>query len=478
MSFTKKKWVIVLIAAMIGIIVGFVTPEIYGLTHNGRILLGIFVFTVICWVGVDVAWPSLLSITLIALLQLTTTTSVLQASYGAMLVGIMISAMFVTYPFEKMGILDYLSCWVLTRKFIIGHPYVFFLIVTILGTLLSGVSNLLPYFALMPLIIIICKRLEVKKGDRFYTATFFALLLGGGMGEAYLPFAKATYLVGSAIFGALGFTDNILSSFMSWSVPLMFINWAITLLLIKVVIRPNVSCFSNYDIDLLKERMQGFKWTSQRIMVIILFLFFVVTQILPIWAQKGGIFQFFSVRTMLPVGYMLGLIYLLVPFTNEKTGLKEPTIKFKEFTSEFPWGLILFLACTSMYGTLLNSPDFGISGMLTGILQKLTGGMTVMTVMILAMLFALILTNVMSNSVVVMVGISVFLPILSTYGINPAFAAAIIIFCATSAIATPAGCPTTPMVIGPHIEQKNMYPVYIFVGIVAVEMIIIMKLFI
>lgn len=464
MTYTKKDWLNYLVALILAVAAYFVVPAAGGLTDLGRIVVALLVFDIYCWIAIDTVISSLITITAVMVMQLLPTASVLQSSFGSLLVGILFAPVLVSIPLTELGIMDYVSCWFLSRKSIIGRPYLYFLMIGVASYVLSSISVMISLFSVMPLVVAICQQLGVKKGDKFYTASFLMLLWTVFTGEAYFPFAKSIYITGTSIFGAFGFSDD-LGAYMRWSVPLAIVNLLVALLIIKLVVRPDTSCFSKYDRTMLLDRMKAVKFDKRAVVVLILFILFIISVLLPIFKDSSAFCAYLNTCTMLPFGFVVALCYFLIPFGPER----KPLLDFKKTMSEYPWGLALFLSCTMLLTALMTSADFGVTTAAASLLSPLTGKMGAAGVTILAVVLVFVLTNVMSNTVALAVVLPTFLPII--VGMNDSVVTPLAFFMAVDFTAVcgfifrPAQ-PPTPLVIGPHISQKENLLPSILMGVV------------
>lgn len=465
MTYTKKDWLNYLVALILAIAAYFVIPVAGGLTELGRVVVALLIFDIYCWITIDTVISSLITITAVMVMQLLPTASILQSSFGSLLVGILFAPVLVSIPLTELGIMDYVSCWFLSRKSISGRPYLYFLMIGVAAYVLGALGGvMIALFSVMPLVVAICQQLGVKKGDRFYTASFLMVLWTVFTAEAYFPFAKSIYITGTSIFSAFGFSDD-LGAYMRWSVPLVIVNLLVALLIIKLVVRPDTTCFDKYDREILLVRMKQVKFGSKAVVALVLFALFVLCIVLPIFKDSSALCAYLNKCTMLPFGFVVTLCYFLIPFGEEH----KPMLDFKKTMSEYPWGLALFLSCTMLLTSLMTNPDFGVTTAAASLLSPLTGKMGAAGVTILAVVLVFVMTNVMSNTVALAIVLPTFLPIIMEMNdsvITPlAFFMAVDFTAVCGFIFRPAQ-PPTPLVIGPHISQKDNLLPSIIMGIV------------
>ena len=86
---------------------------------------------------------------------------------------------------ENMGLTDYLANWFITRKFLIGRPYLFTFFILLGAYLISAfVSTFAAIFVFWGIIYSICKKVGYKPYDKYPTLMVFGVIFMAQIGKA------------------------------------------------------------------------------------------------------------------------------------------------------------------------------------------------------------------------------------------------------------------------------------------------------
>lgn len=115
----------IIVAVLLFLLIRFLVPVSEVMLERDVISLGLFVATVYLWVTVAVDWPSLLSLALFILFGVYTPTEIYQISFGNTTVPMIILCLVLNEILIKAKVMDNITSWLVTRKIVVGKPYVF-----------------------------------------------------------------------------------------------------------------------------------------------------------------------------------------------------------------------------------------------------------------------------------------------------------------------------------------------------------------
>lgn len=79
---SKKNYIILAVAVIIGAAIQLFVPAVGGLTPAGVSMLAVFIPTIILWIGIGTGWTSFLALTVLALMQVLDGQTVFNTAWG------------------------------------------------------------------------------------------------------------------------------------------------------------------------------------------------------------------------------------------------------------------------------------------------------------------------------------------------------------------------------------------------------------
>lgn len=461
------------IAVLMGICIYFFMPEANGLTHAGVSLLSVFIPTIYLWLICGTGWTSLLSITMVVLLQVYDGTSAYMTLWGNICAAAVIPFLMISTVLEESGAFEWIVKWIISRKCIHGRP-ILFLIMMIFSMVIISVFTAPQVVAVLffNLLSEVTAAIGYKKEDSFYTS--YGLVIGwiSQICDGVLIWGRPYLLTMIAVVSGLGFTKFTVMTYFQFALFYLLLAVVVILCIVKFWIRPDLSKFVNYDDAKIRRELKE-NPISKRGKIAL------AGMVLILSCYVLASFQtYFSKITI--AGSVTLICALLCVITVDG----KPVMDLNKAASKVPWSMIFFLGAIMFYAGTVGSDVYGISTCLQNILSPMIGNMPVFVAIFMGLTFASIATNFCSNSVSGVVVCSSFIPaLMSISGMETgqilAFACGVIAICGT-AICTVSACPTMSIVysdIGIQYNGTAKYSACLCASMVLITTCILIPIF-
>lgn len=480
-SVAAKKdftWLFVFIYLAIVALFFFVIPPIAPITEAGMRLLGVFIAAIFGWsIAQSEIWPSLLTFILLPFVGLTNLPGILGLTWGTDTFLIIIFMMILVGFLESSGATVYVASFLMSRKFLLGHPWrLIFMIFLIAWILSSFCGNFPGMFITWSFIYSICKALGYKPYEKFSNLLIFGVGVMGALSLSALPWAGNSLVILNAYAASSGTPVNY-AHYLAYSLPYGLFSILGFLLLCKFVFRMDVSKLKDFKPDFIAK--EDLVLTPQRKIALIatgvLILMFVVPGILP----AGN-----PVKTFLDsFGLTLKVIIIFFALSLIKVD-GQKVFDFHQLASKnVPWNMVMMCVGILSFVGLLGKPEAGISAFLGQVLTPLFQNTSVVFFFAITVLVTLILTNFMINMVVAVIMIAAVVPISATLGVAPLQIVYLITIVCTIAFMLPAASAASCVLFAntAWIKAKDIYlysvPTIIMLALVAVIWNVILFMF-
>ncbi len=412
-----KKLINLLIAALIFVGIKLFLPAANGLTDKGVSVIGLFVATIYAWTTIGIDWVSFLVIILFACIGLMTPAQMYAASFGNWLIPFLIVALILNASLAESGFTKRIFNWFITRKVVIGRPWLFvcyFLFAVYVVSLFMDMVTV-PLIC-FPMAEELFKQLGYEKGDKFPKIICLGILTCVPLGFAATPISHTIPII---IIGMIGVDFGVNISVLSWmaiGIPVTLIMFGILMLLIRFVLKPDVSKLVNFDIEKVKAEMKPMdkkeKMISGAFALVVLFWLLpdLGVSIIP----KFAVF----IRN-------LGLVAAPVIAISVLCVVKikgETVIDFPKTLSKVNWSLIITVACMFVLSNGLTHSDAGIIVFLKNVFSPILSSSGGWMCLVIVTLWVVILTNFIADFVTITMVYSVVIPLiiaLPQLGLNP-----------------------------------------------------------
>lgn len=452
----RTKLIRLAVIAAISLLIKFLIPVSYDLTPQGITYLAIFIGTVLCWIFVGSAWPSLLSMAMLLMTGTLDIGTIGATGWGSMLVMSLICSMVVAGKLQEFGVLRYIARWMISRKIVHGRPYVFAVVWALAIYAIVGLSggHVIAYLLFIPLAHDLCDEIGVKKGDSFYMMLILLTLWTGIIAESVFPFCSMTDLTGIGILSGMGYPLSTVGYLERSIIPGILVPILMSQIVIRFILKPDTTLFDNYDDEAKRLELKQEHVSREGKITITFFL---------MWIIFGG---------MLPGMHALGLIsswasqvgiagfnFLMVGVLCIVLVNKKPIVSAKD-AANIPWTIIIFMSAIMTFSATIASENFGIVSTVTKVIFPAAMKLSLPAVVIVGAILVTLLSNFISNTVTCVIGISVFIPLIQQMGASDSVvycvATMLIMLCSVACL-TPSSTVGTPMIMGPEASMKEMF---------------------
>lgn len=444
---TTKKFIFFVIGIVIILACGLLLPVTEGgLTEGGRWCFGIFLSTVFLWITCDIGWPTLLAMSLIPMTGIYSAAQIFQISIGSTSVLFSATVTMFNLALTQCGVTERIAYWFLTRKSAKGKPwnfmFLFFLSALVIGYFMDCVPVTIIYIGLIDAIH---KALGMEKGTSFGKALAFGSLVIIQCGYMGSPVAHVAPLL---MIGVIESTTGIAVSvpkYLMIGIPLTLIVLVLTYLVIRFVMRPDVSALANYDAEAERAKLKPLGKDAKIILVV--FALTVACWLFP--DLLGGVFPgvaAFLTKISINIPPLLGIVALCLIKSSEGD---RPILNFSEACKNCSWDVLIFIGGVLMFSGVVGNDATGIKAFLVGLVSPVSTVLPPFALAAAGLLFGVIVTSFMSNIVTQTI---VYTVVGTLFIANPGFGMSAVAYGVLTtmlcnlAILTPAGTPAAAFI--------------------------------
>lgn len=388
-SYMPYIHVVIMLALMIGI--GHL-PTFGQVTPLGMKILGVLIGTIYGWIILDMLWPSLIGL---VGLGLTGYTTVAEAFSGALSnstgIQVIITCVFAG-ALGKIGAVDVVSNWILTRKSLQKNPWmlVIALFLTVLvGTLLgAGLALVLMIWALV-----------LRAGEKCGYSNKNPLIGFIMVMSVILCFTASQVLPfrGTALIYLAFFTptagDMPYVPFMVFMLVYTILFVIGMLLVAKFILKVDPSGFRLPDDEIEAIRAQKIT-TAQKIGCVIMVAYIILMFLPTLLPAEWGVTKFLSNMGLLGITSVALMLLALIHDENGKR-----IVKLSDCHGSVPWDMVWLICAATPIANALGSEESGVMATIVGACQPILLNMSPIVLMIVAMVILGTLTQVTQNLV-------------------------------------------------------------------------------
>lgn len=387
--YTTYIHVCIMFIIMIG--VGYL-PTFGQVTDVGMKILGVFLGTLYGWLFIDLLWPSLIGL---VALGLTGFMTIPEAFAGALASDIGIQVI-ITCIFAgalgKIGAVDVVSNWILTRKFLQKSPWL--LILTLYLTIMIGTmlgAGLALIFMLWTLVLQAADRCGYSRKDPLVAFLLATIVILGFTSSNIMPFKGSALLYLSFYIPVAGPIDYV--PFVIFALMYTLCLMAAFMLAARFIFRIDVSKFSLSDDEI--ERIRQIKITrEQKIGCVIMFAYFVVMFSPAFLPEEWGITTFISTMGLLGITTVALMLLAIVKKDNG-----ESVLKISECHQSIPWDIVWLICATTPLASAMESEESGIMTTIVSVLTPILTSMSFSVLIIVVIIVLGVLTQFTHNIV-------------------------------------------------------------------------------
>lgn len=420
-------------------------PNIGPVSDMGMNALGIFLSLVWAWTFVDLVWPSILAIVVVGLSGFCSVADSFAAAFGnSTFLLIMFSFMFASY-LQMTDLTTYIAKWCISRKFVIGKPWLFTFVflfgIYLLGPIVSSMASTIVGWAVAYEVL---STAGFKDKDKYSTLLVFSVVASGVLGTWLFPFVAINAIGINATAAIVGYDCNfILYTVLAGSVGLLSL--LIWVLICKYVFKPNVGNLAS-DTDYFAQYRHQKMTFEQKISLTLTFVTILLILLPNLLPKSWALSQLLTALT--PTG-IFAIMLVLVGIVHWKGKSLCDAAKTVEKSN---WTILLMCAGSMPIGGMMQAPESGISEWVNDIFMSVSGNTHIVITTILLVLLITLITQVGHNMVIIMVVSPIIATVCQNMGINPYPIIILALCAANTGLVTPGGS-----VLGAMIYANKKY---------------------
>lgn len=422
------------ITFIIMLVIGSI-PAIAPITPLGMKILGIFVGMVYGWSTVGLIAPSILGIIMYALVGNESIGEIFMDGFGNNIVVLLFFVLTFAAAITEAGIGNFIATWLITRRFLLGKPWILTTILLLAAFLVSALVNVFGSIIICwGILYDLCKKVGYKAGDKWPAFMVFGITVAAILGSGSFAFRAVSMLI-------LGFYEKFSG------VPIDFLGfsivfWTLSLFVMigvcffaKFVYRVDVAPLKNVTEDMIdKSKLKLSKFQKANMLfLIILLVGLMAPSLMPkTWAITVALTKMGS------AGIIMVVVMLMMCIRVEGRSL----LDFPKMAANgILWDPIILTAAALPVCNAMLADEAGIKDLLLSSLGPIFVGKSILIFAFLFFTLSLLLTNFANNGMTGMIFVSVMLALAGTLGVNAAAMTVLLVFIVHVAIITPAACP-------------------------------------
>ena len=441
------KAAIVLVIALSGWFIPAPAP----MTEIGMRCITVFLSMIVGWSLTGRAWPSFMGLLLFPATGVVTLKQFLANGWGSDSFVFLVIAFVLVGYLKETGVSEFLANWLLSRKFLEGHPWRLIAMILFAAYLICSLVNTFIGMLLMWEVVYgITKGIGQKPYDKFPSIMVFGIAMQGAFSLVAMPWG------GNAIAN-LGVYANVTGAnadmihYVLFMIPFGIAQILVYTALAKFIFRLDVTPLKEYKLDIASQGEMTFELKQALIMLVV----FVVMLLAPSFIPKGtDLYTFYNNFGSTGIA-LLYFVILMLLYHKDK-----PAVNFAELaTKNVPWNMVMMVAVILAIGSCLINEKTGIQAFLTQNVVPALTSMQGLVFVLVVIAVVVVLTNFLINMVVVAMFLPVIIPICSGMGLSPEMVAFGIMLASTNAILTPAGCAASSLLF-PNKEWIKTADIY------------------
>lgn len=437
------------------------------LTPYGMKAIGIFVGLIFGWCTIGMIWPSIVGILAMAMLGILPLKTILATGWGSPTILLIFFMMMLAKNLEQAGISNFVALWFVSRKFVMGRPWIFsyslLIAVALISTMTSAVATILLGWAIF---YGVASEIKAEKYNAYASYMVVGIVIAASLGNGLFPFRT----VGIVAFALMEQISGVaLNSFVYtvWAFIMCFFMLAVYIGLGKFVFKIKVDALKSLDENYFAGKDLTLN-RSQKVMLVLMLLLIALMLLPSITPKEWLINVFFGKVTATGVAALICLLMCIIYIDGQP--LMEPRSIIRNGVS-FD---VIFLgaAILPLANGVFSSEEAGINAFLTQYLAPIVGGRSSMVFLILSIILSTIVTNFVIDVTVPTILFPAFYPIGMIMGVPPVPLMVVIVYACYMALLMPSASPMAAMMFG-NSEWLRVKDIYKYCGtFILVAMII------
>ena len=453
---------------------GWFIPPVAPITTEGMRLLTVFLAAIFGWTVTNETWPSFMVLVFVPFTGLLNQSGTLALSWGSDATLFMVILMVLVGFLETTGATSYIASFLMTRKFLKGHPWRLIFMLFLVAWVLSSLGQISAgMYITWGFIYKICGMLGYKPYEKFSTLMVFGVAVMGALSLSAVPWANNALVILSSYMQTSGTQINYVH-YMAYSLPVGLFSIIGFLGLCKFVFKLDVSRLKDFDASQFDKKDS--ELTPERKIALLSLAILVICIVVPSVLPATNPIRVFSDSMGLSMkGLLLFAVLSLIKVDGKKV------FNFPQLASKsVPWNMIMMICAIYCFVGLLGNEAAGISAFLGQLFTPMFQGKSTVVLFLLIMLITVFLTNFMINMVVAVIMISATLPVVATLGVNPLQVVYLITISCTIAFMLPPASAASCILFAntEWVKAKDVYkysfPTIVLISVVALLWNIIM----
>ena len=379
-------------------------------------MLGIFAGSIWMWITCPIEIGSVACLSALCLLPGVKPASVFSASFGSATIMFLIFSFLLAYSLSTTGVLRRIAVRFIDNPLAKKNVYLFmgayFLSMLVIGSFMAPTTVFILFLSLVKEIYDL---LGLEKGDRLARNMMVGTGFFASISCAMTPIAHTFPLM------AIGYYEDATGETISY---ISYLKYGLPIGILLALAAYGILCIGikgNYNFKNVS--FEHTKWTGKEIFSVVVFLGVVICWlIIGIWPSTFAGLN--ALGTAWPA--MVGCVILAVfGCLSIKDG----------FSKGVSWSAIILCAATLALGSFLTKDEFGV---MPAVSAFMTPRLESMNILLLIVIFAVVMTNLISNIVTTTVSFNLFVPVLMAAALfSPDKATIAIGICASLAYALP-----------------------------------------
>lgn len=425
------------------------------ITPLGMKMLGVFLGLIYGWSFSSLAWPSIMGMLALIMTGSISFDQLLSLGFGNTTVVFLLFVFMFTAAIEQEGLTEYLAYWSISRKVLIGRPWVLSFAVLFGAMITSAFTNTFAAILIFWSIFYnICHQVGIKPYEKYPTLMTLGIAIFSILGSCFLPY-RTSPLILLGTYASLTGGDGSINfvKFMLYVVPLIFILLVVYLLVCRFIFRVNIQSLKNIDMKFIDENALVLN-KRQKIVMGSLVAFIVLAVLQSLLPGDAGLGLLLTRMTTTGI-VMLMLVLLLWVKVDGKHLIDISSLAQKGIV----WDMMLLFIIIFPLSDLMMGEDTGIRTCLVNLLTPIFSDISPMIFMVAVLALPAILTNFANNIVVAMIFLQIICSIGPSLGIDTYPLVMCLLFLANIAFYTPAASGPAAMVFGntEWVKAKDIY---------------------
>ena len=405
-------------------------PPIAQITPYGMGILGTFIAAIYGWSTIGMSWTSFICLTAIGITI--GPNMMIAAGFNVTIIS-MIFVFLLMAVLEETGATRWLVNTILGSKFTMGKPWLT-LALLFFAAFIGGILNsMIMAVVFVGIFTTLCKNLNMTPYTKLPTLLMLGTALSLLMGQIAIPVMGNALMI-MATYNAMFPVPLNLAQYMLFMIPMGILMILSFVALMRFVFRVDVAPLKNFDPAVFGGTQKA---TRDQKLAMTFFVIYMILIVLSSISALGPVAAFLGKFGMFGIIAMVICVMMILKRENGK-----PFLNFNISAAKIGWDPVLMVAFIMVISSYMNTEATGISQTLMSLLMPFTQ-LNPLVFVFVGLLFAMILTNVATNLIIIVLVMPVLYNFAGMVGLNASGLMCLLFIAAHLALATPAASPAT-----------------------------------